>query len=51
MIDISKPVTVIINGKRVFGKEIIYDNEFMIHSFRENFDRRAVWVNYINFTF
>jgi predicted esterase len=50
MIDISKPVTIYVNGEKLFSRKISYNREFMIQSFREDFDRRAVWVNYINLT-
>jgi predicted esterase len=48
MIDFSIPVTVVINGRKVFNKKMNYDRDFMLHTFRENFDRKAIWVNYIS---
>lgn len=48
MIDFSKQVTVFVNGKEVFNKKMNYDKDFMLNSLRENFDRKAIWVNYIS---
>ncbi len=50
MIDMSKPVTVFVNGKRLFTGKVFYNREFMIHNFKDNFDRKAVWVNEIKFS-
>ena len=47
MIDLSEPVTVFVNGKEIFNKKMNYDKDFMLCSFKENFDRKAVWVNRI----
>ncbi len=48
MIDFSKPVTVVVNGKKKFNKKIKYDKEFMLNSFATYFDRKAIWVNRIS---
>lgn len=48
MVDMQKPVTVIVNGKKVYDKKVVYDKAFMLSNFDKNFDRQAVWVNSIN---
>ncbi len=48
MIDFSKPVAVWINGKKVFDKKVQYNKTFMLQNFREQFDRKAIWVGYID---
>lgn len=48
MIDFSKPVVVFVNGKKVFYKKINYDKDFILRSFKEDFDRQAVWANRIS---
>ncbi|MFT3826682.1 MAG: hypothetical protein QM731_22360 [Chitinophagaceae bacterium] len=48
MIDFSKPVTVYLDGKKVFDKKVQYNKTFMIRNFSQNFDRKAVWVGYID---
>ncbi|MEJ0105239.1 MAG: hypothetical protein WDO19_22950 [Bacteroidota bacterium] len=47
MIDFTKPVLVFVNGKKAVEKKVNFDKQFMLQSFRENFDRKAIWVNYI----
>lgn len=47
MVDITKPVKVILNGKEVFNKKIEIDRSFMVQNFLEYFDRKRVWVNKI----
>jgi predicted esterase len=47
MVDMTRPVMVYLNGKEVFNGRMHYDRRFMLESFRENFDRKAVWVNRI----
>jgi len=45
MVDIHKPVKVIVNGKPLFDKKMSPDKNFMIKNFEENFDRQAIWIN------
>jgi hypothetical protein len=47
MIDINKPVKVILNGKEVYNQKIGFDKNFMIDNFIEKFDRKQVWINEI----
>ncbi len=48
MVNLSKPVIVVINGKTVFNKKLDYNKTFMLENFVQNFDRVAIWVNYID---
>lgn len=48
MVDFSKPVTVIVNGKLYSRQKIGYNKSFMLDQFEKTIDRKAVWVNYIN---
>ncbi len=48
MMDINKPVSIILNGK-LYSKQIIkYDSNFMIENFEHTLDRKAVWINDID---
>ena len=47
MIDFSKNVTVLVNGKEVFNRKMNYDKDSLLSSFKESFDRKAIWVNRI----
>lgn len=45
MIDMGKPVTVILNDKVYFKGKIVYDKNFMVREFTNSLDRSAIWVN------
>lgn len=45
MINLEIPVIVSINGNKVFEAKIDYDKEFIIQNYRNNFDRKAIWIN------
>jgi predicted peptidase len=47
MVDLKKPVLVIVNGKQVFSGELSADKGFMVNNFAKAMDRGAVWVNAI----
>lgn len=47
MIDMNRPVKVILNGKEVYNQKIEFNKQFMIDNFIKKFDRRQVWVNKI----
>lgn len=47
MINLEEPVTIIINGSKVFSGRVLADKKFIINAFKENFDRQALWVNSI----
>ena len=48
MINMKKPVSVYVNGERVFREKIKYDDDFMMSSFERNKDKIQLWVNYID---
>jgi predicted esterase len=48
MVDLDKPITVLVNGKLYSRKKLDYDKDFMIADFKDNLDRSALWVNHID---
>jgi len=50
MVDFSKPLTVIVNGKQYCKQMPRFDKDFMIKDFKKNADRSALWVSTINVT-
>jgi hypothetical protein len=48
MVDLNKPVTIVVNGKLYSKGKIDYDKDFMIAGFKETADRSAIWVNHID---
>jgi len=49
MINLNIPVTVILNGKKVYSEKIGINREFMLESFRKHKDRTALWIRKMNF--
>ncbi|QXV65405.1 hypothetical protein INP83_20425 [Mucilaginibacter sp. 21P] len=49
MVDLTKPIKVIINGKEVYHKAVAADKIYIVNNFKSNFDRDAIWVNQLNF--
>ncbi len=47
MVDLSRPVRVVVNGKELFTGRVDYSKEFMAKRFMQFFDRQQVWVNKI----
>lgn len=47
MVDLSRPVHVVVNGKELFTGRVDYSKEFMAERFLQFFDRQQVWVNKI----
>ncbi|MCD6177610.1 MAG: PDZ domain-containing protein [Candidatus Cloacimonetes bacterium] len=47
MINLDIPIVVTINGKEVFNKVVEIDRDFMIENFKENLDKKVLWVNKI----
>lgn len=45
MVNLKKPVTVVVNGKQVFKGNIAADKTYIINNFQHNADRYALWVN------
>ena len=48
MVDLNRPVKIIINEKEVFNQRITFDKNFIISEFIKKFDRKQVWINKIN---
>jgi pimeloyl-ACP methyl ester carboxylesterase len=48
MIDFTRPITIVLNNKKVFYKKMNYNKAFLLDDFERNFDRRALWVNGID---
>lgn len=47
MINMKKPVSVYVNGNKVFHSKVKYNDDFMMSSFEQQKDRTQIWVNYI----
>src|SRR5699024_3013470 len=47
MVDLQKPVTVVINGRKMFEHKVMASKEFMASWFLNSFDRAQVFVNKI----
>ncbi|RFZ92770.1 hypothetical protein D0C36_15340 [Mucilaginibacter conchicola] len=48
MVDLSKPVSIIVNGKLHSKQELGYNKELILESFKTSADRSAIWVNRID---
>jgi hypothetical protein len=48
MVELDKPVSVIVNGKLYSKTKIGYNKDYMIAGFKETADRSAIWVNHID---
>ncbi|MDN5285716.1 MAG: hypothetical protein JWR38_1990 [Mucilaginibacter sp.] len=44
MVNLENPVIVIVNNKRVFEGKIKADKNFLLTNFKDNFDRKVLWV-------
>jgi len=49
MVNMGIPVRVIINGEEFYNQIVDYDRIVMQESILENKDRKAVWVNKLEF--
>lgn len=47
MVNMNRPVKIIVNGSEVFSDRVEYSKKFMAERFRKFFDRQQVWVNAI----
>lgn len=47
MVDMQKPVVIYVNGIKKAGKMPAYDQSFILRNFKENNDRKAIWVDQI----
>ncbi len=48
MVDIDKPVSVIVNGKLYYKQKVSYDKDYMLADFENTADRSTIWVNHID---
>ncbi|TLV02843.1 hypothetical protein [Dyadobacter luticola] len=49
MVDLNKPVSVIINGKQIYHGPVRYDRTFLMSEFEKEMDHQALWVNKMTF--
>jgi hypothetical protein len=48
MVNLNKPISVIVNGRLYVTQNARYDKDFMLADFRANSDRLVIWVNHID---
>lgn len=48
MVDLLKPIKVIVNGHEYFYKKENFNKTFMVNEFKSSLDKSALWVNYID---
>lgn len=48
MVDLNKPLTVIVNGQQLFKGKVAMDKTYLLSNFEKNADRKLLWVNAIN---
>lgn len=51
MVDINKPVVVYVNGLKKADRRAVYDKQFILDSFYDTLDRKAIWIDKIEITF
>jgi predicted esterase len=49
MVNLAIPIKVIVNGEKIFEDIIDYDLQFMEKNLLNNFDRKAIWINKLEF--
>lgn len=42
MVDMDKPVSIYVNGKKLYHQKPTYDRNFMLKNFRKNYDRKTL---------
>lgn len=50
MVDLNKPVTIIVNGKIHKRLKMSYDKNLMLTNFKKTLDRKAIWINQVMVT-
>ena len=50
MVDMTKPVSIIVNGQLYRKEKFEYDKDFILTGFENTADRKAVWVNHMDVT-
>ncbi len=48
MVDLRKPISVIVNGKLNSKQMFGYEKDFLLTNFKKTADRSAIWVNHID---
>lgn len=48
MVDINRPIKIIVNNKEVYNQKITFDKTFILENFMKKFDRKQVWINKIS---
>ncbi|MDB5133115.1 MAG: hypothetical protein JWR02_2864 [Mucilaginibacter sp.] len=48
MVNMDKPVSVMVNGKLYYKQKVSYDKNYMLSDFENTADRSAIWVNHID---
>lgn len=49
MINIKKKIKVYINDKLYFNEKLKYNRDFMLYNFDNNYDKKQIWINSIQF--
>lgn len=49
MVDYSKPITVYLNGKKIYQRKIKPDQPFTLARFKRALDRKVIWENELSF--
>lgn len=49
MIDFSRPLRVLINGRQVYRGLVQYDRSFLVRQYEQELDQQALWVNRLTF--
>jgi hypothetical protein len=44
MVNLQNPVTVFVNGKKVFNEKVIADKDLLLNYFSASYDRHALWI-------
>lgn len=50
MVDITKPVTILVNGKEMFKGKVSYNKAFMLERFKATADRKSIWIDKVEVT-
>jgi predicted esterase len=44
MVNLQNPITIIVNGKKVFNDKVVADKDVLLNHFSSSFDRNALWI-------
>lgn len=48
MVDMDQPVSIYVDGKKVYHQKPTYDRDFLLKNFNKHKDRKALWVEEIS---